>query len=139
MTWVCPDCKKEFRNTNQWHSCARVALGDHLAHKSVEVVATVDELIGRVREFGLVTINPVKTSIQVKAKATFLSLKVKKNHVEIEFQMADRGDEAVNFPVYQSMRISRNRLLHCAVLEGPEDVTLELVGWLRDSYELVKA
>jgi hypothetical protein len=28
--WTCPECGKKFRNKNQWHSCYRVSLEDHI-------------------------------------------------------------------------------------------------------------
>jgi hypothetical protein len=39
-----------------------------------------------------ITVNPVKTSIQIKASATFLSIKVKKTHLELEFQLSEEID-----------------------------------------------
>jgi len=134
MPWTCPKCKKEFRNKNQVHSCAKVDLRDHLKNKSPQVIATVDKLMRELGKFGEITINPVKTSVQVKAGATFLSIKPKKEYTEIEFQLSEEVDK---FPVYKNIRISKNRVLHFAVLKSPQEVNIQLVSWLKKSYELV--
>jgi len=134
MTWICPKCKKEFKNTNQAHSCARVDLEDHLKNKSPQAKATFDKLMQELNKLGKINLNPVKTSIQVKATATFLSIKLKRDNVEIEFQL---GSEINESPVYKNFRISKNRVLHFAVLESPQDVDAKLVNLLKKSYELV--
>jgi hypothetical protein len=134
MTWICPNCKKEFRNKNQVHSCAKVDLKDHLKNKSPQVIATFDKLMRGLDKFGEITINPVKTSVQVKAGATFLSIKPKKEYTEIEFQLSEEVDK---FPVYKNIRISKNRVLHFAVLKSPQEVNTQLISWLKKSHELV--
>ena len=135
MTWICPECKKEFRNKNQAHSCARVDLEDHLKNKSPQVKVTFDKLMRELRKFGEITLDPVKTSIQVKTISTFLSIRPKKMSIEIEFQL---GSEVKEPPVYKNFRISKNRVLHFAVLKSPEDVNVKLMNLLKKSYELVK-
>jgi hypothetical protein len=134
MTWTCPDCQREFRNTNQWHSCIKADVADHLRDKSAAVVAAFDKLSRGIEGFGEMTISPVKTAIQFKAGATFLSVKIKKDYVELEFQL---GELVERFPVYRSVRVSKNRVVHLVVIEGPEGVDKQLMGWLRASYVLV--
>ena len=134
MTWICPNCKKEFRNKNQAHSCAKVDLKDHLKNKSPQVIATFDKLMRELDKFGEINLNPVKTSVQVKAGATFLSIKPKKEYTEIEFQL---GEEVDRLPIYKNIRISKNRVLHFAILKSPKEVNIQLVNWLKKSYELV--
>ena len=134
MTWICPNCKKEFKNKNQAHSCAKVDLKEHLKNKSPQVKATFDKLMRELGKLGKITINPVKTSIQVKATATFLSIIPRKDYMEIEFQLGSERDE---LPVYKNFRISKNRVLHFAILKDPQEVNTKLMNWLKKSYELV--
>ena len=134
MTWICPNCKKEFKNKNQAHSCAKVDLKEHLKNKSPQVKATFDKLMRELGKLGKITINPVKTSIQVKATATFLSIIPRKDYMEIEFQLGSERDE---LPIYKNFRISKNRVLHFAILKDPQEVNTKLMNWLKKSYELV--
>lgn len=135
MTWKCPNCQKEFKHKNQWHSCAVVSVEDHLKNKTDEIKEIVYLLLDAVKEFGEIKINPVKTSIQVKTLSTFLSIKPKKNHVEIEFQL---NRELREHGVFKLFPISANRILHVATIEYPHDVTPELVDVIKEAYILIK-
>ena len=134
MTWTCPTYGREFRNKNQEHSCARVPVDDHFKNKPIEIRMIYDRLMQEVTRFGDISVNPVNTPIQVKAGATFLSVRPKRDRLEIEFQL---GREIAKLPVTKSLRISKNRVLHVAVLESYEQVNQELTQWLREAYELV--
>jgi len=132
--WTCPNCGKKFRNQNQEHSCARVPVDAHLKNKPAGIRMIYDRLMQEVHRFGDISVNPVKSSIQVKAGANFLSIRAKKDRVEIDFFL-DR--EVTKSPISRTFRISAHRVLHSAVLESYEQVNKELVNWLRESYELV--
>ena len=134
MTWTCPLCGRAFRNTNQWHSCETRDLDHHLARKSPAVREMVATLVDAANDFGAIDIDPVKTSIQLKAGSTFLSIRPKKYHLEIDFSLGRRVDV---FPVYRSTRISGNRVLHQAILEHADDIDAPLIALLREAYELV--
>lgn len=135
MPWTCPVCKREFRHANQWHSCARLSPEDHLRKASARVAAMYEKLLRDIRTLEGVNIDAVKAGIMVKAPATFLAVKVKKDRLEIEFQL---GREAPIDVVYKSLRISKKRFLHRAVLEEPPDVSAELLRCLKESYEMIR-
>ena len=78
--------------------------------------------------------NPVRSVIQLKAGATFLSIKPRKNHVELEFQLGRRIDE---FPIHLAVKISGKRFLHFLYLQDPEDIDKLLITWLHESYHLI--
>jgi hypothetical protein len=134
MSWNCPDCDRTFRHTNQWHSCIRVTVSDHLKNKPDFVKEILHKLIGTVTAFDGVVVDPVKTAIQFKCGATFLSVKVKKDCLLLEFQLCAEVDE---FPIYRNVRVSRERVLHFAALEEPTEIDGPLVGWLREAYDLI--
>ena len=134
MSWICPECGKSFRNRNQWHSCYALNLEDHLRNKPEGIRNTVNQLLNEVGRFGPIELNPVKSVIQVKAGATFLSIKPKKDFIELEFQL---GEEIDQFPVHRTVRISGKRVLHFLYIQGREDISDQLLDWLRRSYQLV--
>ncbi len=135
MPWKCSTCNKQFKNRNQTHSCYTVSLDEHLNNKSKTVIDTFDKLLKEVNKFGKIDLNPVKTSIQFKAKATFLSVKIKKHSLDIEFQLTE---EISTLPVYKTFKISTNRVLHFLKLEKPSELNNKVLGWLKKSYELMK-
>lgn len=132
--WTCPECGKKFRNKNQWHSCYRLSLNDHLKNKPGNIQNTILLLIRNIEQFGPLQLNPVKSSIQVKAGATFLSIRAKKDLVELEFQLSRSIED---FPVHRVVRISGKRYLHFVYIQDPEDVDETLLDWLKESYGLV--
>lgn len=134
MNWICPECGKSFRNKHQWHSCYKLSIEDHLKMRPPRIRELVFLLISEIRQFGSVDINPVKSVIQVKAGATFLSIKPKKDHIELEFQL----DETIDyFPVHKYVIISGKRTLHYIYVQEKEDIDDQLLRWLRQSYRLV--
>jgi len=136
MPWTCPECGKEFKNPNQEHSCVRVPLDEHLKNKPAVIRMIHDRLIMEVQRFGPYTLNPVKSSIQVKAGATFLSIKPKKDRVDLEFFLSREVDQP---PITKSFRVSGNSVMTCASLDNVMHVNETLVGWLKESYELIRA
>lgn len=134
MSWTCPRCEKQFRNTNQWHSCYVINLEKHFKNKSDKTKNLFEKIWQPLKKLEGVSLNPVKSSVQVKAGATFLSIKPKKEHLEIEFQLAEEYSE---FPVYRIVRISGKRLLHFAIIEETGDITPALIKVLKKSYKLV--
>jgi len=134
MTWTCPQCGRNFKNHNQWHSCEKRDLDHHFATRSPGVKLMVAKLIEAANDFGVVELDTVKTSIQLKAGPTFLSIRPKKNHLEIDFSLGRRVD---SFPIYKSTRISGKRVLHQATVEHADDIDGSLVALLHEAYELV--
>jgi hypothetical protein len=134
MSWTCPECGKSFRNRNQWHSCYTLKVEDHIRNKSRHIQDLVFFLISRLYEFGPIDLNPVKSVIQVKSGATFLSIKPKKDYVELEFQLGETMD---TFPVHKIIRISGKRVLHFVYIQKKDDINEQLLHWLKDSYDLV--
>ncbi len=135
MNWKCPDFGKIFRNKNQWHSCYIVNIENHLKNKNQNIQETVKFLIEKIREFGDIKLNPVKSVIKVRSGATFMSIKLKKEYIELEFQL---GYEVNEFPIHRAVRISKNRVLHFLTIDSIEDVDEQLIKWLNDSFKLVK-
>lgn len=134
MPWTCPDCGKTFQITNQWHSCFKLSVDDHFANKSPQVKEVVDHLLDKVSNIGKWTLNPVKSAILLRSTANFLSIKTKKDHVELEFQLNREEDI---FPIHKIQRLSKNRVVHSLVLDHPEDINSQVLGWIRESYDLV--
>src|SRR5210317_1486350 len=98
MGWRCPECGKTFRNTNQWHSCYRLDQSAHLINKPEHIIEAYKKLHEAIVGFGDVEINSVKTAIQIRAGATFLTIKLKSDHIILEFQL----NHAINdFPVHK--------------------------------------
>ena len=135
MPWTCPECGKSFRNTNQWHSCYIIDIEIHLRNKSAIIKDLYHRLESIINKFGTIEINPIKTAIQFRSGATFLTVRIRPQFLELEFQL-DR--EVDLFPVHKKVKISGKRTLHFVYIQDPADVNDQLISWLNESYLLVK-
>ena len=134
MTWSCPKCKRIFKHKNQWHSCVRIEAENHFSDKDPNVKKMYEKIVREVRKFGEVNVSPVKSSIMLKSKGTFVAIKPKLGSLDIEFF----AEEEINdYPILKSLRVSKRRVAHLVRLENPKDINKQLLNWLRHSYNLV--
>ncbi len=75
----CPTCGRQFRNTNQDHSCMITDLESHFVNKQQNVIETFTVIKNEVMKLEGVKINSVKNAILFQAKSNFLAVKLKKS------------------------------------------------------------
>lgn len=134
MSWICPNCEREFRGKNQFHSCEQSTIDQHIADKPEFIVEIFHTLLDLVAEFGDVELLPLKTAIQVKSNSTFLSIYLKKNKVHLEFQL---GYESKLKPITKAVRISKHRVFHHADIFSIKEFDSEFTILLRDAFNTV--
>lgn len=118
----------------QWHSCSLVDVEEHFINKAPIIKAAFEKLMQKVESFGDITVNPVKSSIQVKTGATFLGVKPKKDSMEIEFFLSyELKDDIVN----KILVMSKNRIVHYVTVHTPANINAELISLIRKSYKLI--
>ena len=135
MTWSCPRCGRSFHRKDQPHSCELRDIESHFTGKSDHLRPLYELLVGRIRDFGPVKISPVKNAIIISAKTTFLAIKPRRGHLELEF-LLDHPVE--DFPITQSVRASMNRYAHFIKVDRREDINDQLMDWLLQSYNTVE-
>ncbi len=131
--WACPECGRQFRNTSQAHSCARTTPESFFEQRPPELLAAYQKLLAALRRFGPVRVDGVKNGIMLKAETTFLAVKLKRDRIDLEFLLDAAVDEP---PVYKTGQAWKSRVAHFVAVEGPDDITPKLVGWLRKSWRL---
>ena len=129
--WNCPNCGRNFRNTNQDHSCMITDLESHFVNKQQKVIETFTVIKNEVMKLEGVKINSVKNAILFQAKSNFLAVKPKKNHLDIEFVLDKRIE---GFPIYKTVQATKLKLAHFVRLEHPDEVDNQLIGWITDAY-----
>ncbi len=133
MTWICETCGRKFKNTNQWHSCEQSTIEQHINGKPEFLVEIFHKLLDVVSEFGDIELLPLKTTIQVKRKSTFLSIYLKKNKVHLEFQTKDEKKLSC---ITKSIRISKNRVFHHLDIRDISEINGDLIIIFREAYNL---
>ena len=134
MPWTCPLCKRPFKYNSQAHSCVQVSPDSILDSKSEITRKIYKKLITAIQQFGPFDISAARKDIYLKHPGTFLAIKPKKDELDVEFYLSALTDE---FPVYKTLRTSKNRVVHYVRLDDPKQIDKQLIHWLQLSYKPV--
>jgi len=104
------------------------------AGKDAAVRATYDRLLEVLRTFGSLREDPKKTSIHLVNTSGFAGVHPRKSFLYLNVRMARplQGER-----IAKSEQVSKNRYHNEVKLTCPDDVDAELVGWLKEAYDLV--
>lgn len=133
--WTCPICNRQFKNTNQDHSCIVTPIESHFLNKQQHVIDTFEKLKDEVLRFEKVRINSVKNAILFTAKSHFLAVKPKKGWLDIEFVLDEKIE---GFPIHKTVQATKNKWAHFMRLQSVEEVDKQLIKWLMRAYEISK-
>lgn len=133
MTWICPKCSRKFKNNNQSHDCTYGSVEQHLAKSNKVVQHAAQVLLAFVQKLGPVQISSVKSGILVAGTANFLSIKPKKERLEVEFLLKE---EITEFPVYRTFRVSKTKVAHYISIDSATDLDALIKGWIKKAYLL---
>lgn len=131
MTWICPECKRNFKNTNQSHSCVTINIETLFAGKQQIVYELFQTLKYEVKQFGEINISATLSSVMFSAKGTFLAIKPKQKYLDIEFVLDYPTHE---FPIIKNVQISKKGYAHFIRLENLQDIDHQLLQWLKQAY-----
>lgn len=131
--WVCPNCRRTFKNKNQWHSCVQVKDEAIFQNKNSQLKKIYDTLKKEVLKFGKVSISPVKSVVLFKTRSTFLAVKPRKESIEMEFIL----ERALNeFPVHKTFQYTKKKVVHFVLLDDVNQIDSQILNWLKESYQL---
>ena len=131
--WRCTHCGRKFAKRNQRHSCLAHTVEDHFRGKDPQIRQTYELLIARLREFGPLRVDAVKSSVNLVSKYHFGGLSVRSDYIRLGFL----SDEVI-----EDERITRrqkqgpNKVSHWVRLRSPRDVDGRLMSWLKKAYTL---
>jgi hypothetical protein len=132
--WKCLECGREFANKNQWHSCVTMTVDDLLEDKPENVGRTLKKLITEVKKLGDVTVDTVKTGINLGARAHFGMIFVQKSGINLEFELDRKIDDPRFAKVWPELMTGN--YAYRVKLTKEEDVDKKLLGWLKKAYSL---
>ena len=129
--WTCPECGRQFRNKNQWHSCVTISVDDHFEDRPERLRDTFDKLLGELRRLGEIRVDAVKMGINLARRSHFAMVFVKRDWINLEFTVK-RKLESPRFE--RAFRIYEDNFGYRVRLREPGDVDGELLGWLKMAY-----
>jgi hypothetical protein len=108
---------------------------DHLAGKGPKVARVYERLIRELQQFGPVRIEPKKTSIHLINRFGFAGVYTRKEYINLEVHL---NYQLNGKRISKAEQASANRFHHTIKLSDPEDIDAELLGWLKQAYDLKK-
>ena len=118
---------------NQTHSCGSYTVEQHLGGKSSDVISLYEQFVALVKRCGPVTIVPAKTRIGFQVRMIFTALSVRQRSLDCHVVLSRRLESA-RFMRIQSL--SPRNHVHYFSIKSPEDLDDEVLGWLREAYEV---
>jgi len=106
---------------------------DHLKDKEPVVTAIYEKLIEELHKFGTLKIEPKKTSIHLGNRFGFAGVYTRKDYMNLEVHLRNKLNSKRISKVEQA---SPNRFHHTIKISTPKEVDKELLGWLKEAYEL---
>ena len=133
--WTCKKCGRVFKNANQQHTCKLISKADLFIKRPDNLKTLYDKVVAVIKTFGEFREETVLPDvIFFKTKSTFMAVKVKKDHLDIEFFL----DHLENVPpVSKYLQTSKNRVAHIVPIDTSQDINSQLKKWMRASYRLI--
>src|ERR1051325_8132065 len=125
MPWICPKCGRQFKHATNYHSCVRVNADSLFTGKNPNVKKVYDKILKETKKFGSVNVSPVQSGIMLKNVSTFLSMRLGKSWLDIDFALPQETNE---FPIYKAFRYTKTKVVHYVRLESPKEVDKQLVN-----------
>jgi predicted transport protein len=130
--WTCPNCGRTFKRKDQQHTCTLISKDSLFAKRPPGLKTLYEKIVKQVEKFGNYreeTVNP--DVIFFKTKSTFLAVKVKKDHLDIEFFLDHLEDTP---PVSKYLQTSKYRVAHVVPVDRVEEINEQLISWIKNSY-----
>ena len=106
---------------------------DHLKDKEPAVTEMYEKLIKELQKFGALKIEPKKTSIHLGNRFGFAGVYTRKDYINLEVHL---NHKLTSKRVSKVEQASKNRFHHTIKLNSGKEIDKELLGWLKDAYEL---
>ena len=108
---------------------------DHLKDKEPIVSSIYERLIAELQKFGQLKIEPKKTSIHLGNRFGFAGVYTRKDYINLEVHL---NHKLTGKRISKVEQASANRFHHTIKLTSVQEVDKELLGWLKQAYELKK-
>ena len=129
--WRCPECGREFRHRNQWHSCVVVSVDSHFEGRPPWMRQALDEMVCRLEQAaGPVRTDAVKGTIALAAGARFAEIALGARSMRVGFLLRRIETD----PRLERTVDAGRWAMHTIVLDRLEDVDDQVIGWLAEAY-----
>jgi hypothetical protein len=132
--WTCPQCRRQFKNRNQSHSCGQFTVEALLDGRPAGVIELYDRLAEVIGQCGEVVVAPTKTTVLFKVRTVFASVAIAKNWLDVVLVLGRRAKHRR----FKKAQAEYPGIVHWLRIERIDEIDEDLVGWLREAYEHCK-
>ena len=133
--WKCPKCKRRFQSKNQSHSCVIVKEKDLFLNSNRNVIEIYNLLKSHCQGICAFKIDTTKSCLYFVDQQRFLAIKPKKSGLILEYMLNRIVDR---FPVIKIVEIGKFRYAHRLMLDQPEDLNFEVLGWIEEAHSVLQ-
>lgn len=105
----------------------------HLQDKAPVVAEMYKKLVTELQKFGPLKIEPKKTSIHLGNRFGFAGVYTRKDYINLEVHL---NHKLTGNRISKVEQASANRYHHTIKLSTIGDIDKELLGWLKEAYDL---
>jgi predicted transport protein len=131
MSWVCPRCKRTFRQVNQRHACGVGSTITLLKDRSPALVELYGQLESTVRSFGDVEVVTGNRYALFRTTRIFADLTVMRDALRVAIHL----DRKANAPCFTKIGRDGKRVSHVALVRTVKDLRT-IVPFLRQAFNL---
>ena len=131
--WRCPDCRREFANRNQTHSCGRHTLAQHFRDKNPAIRTLFNAVSEAIRAIGPVRVLPEKTRIAFQVRMSFAQVTPRRQWLDGHVVLARRLES----PRFRKIEtFSPRNHVHTFRIHDVSEIDDEFRAWLAEAYRV---
>ncbi len=129
--WTCPSCKRQFKTTNQSHSCVDTTIDDLFLNKPDHLVLAFDTLMTHVLTWDPVSLGASKNTVVFTNKKAFLIVKPMTKVLDIKFYY----NEPLNSDRLHKVSEFYGKYAHHIRVSDEVEITDEVLHLIRKGFE----
>jgi hypothetical protein len=134
--WTCPKCKRKFEKKGQSHSCTVYPIEKHFKGKEGVARPLYDELKAKIRkDIGAFREESLPCCIHFVSTFTFAGVYALRDKIRIHFGL---DYELKDKRIDKYSRMSANRFFYSIDVKDKKEIDKELIGWLKQAYNIKK-
>jgi hypothetical protein len=132
--WTCPQCRRQFANRNQAHSCGQFTVQQLLEGKPPDMIELFERLDELIRGCGEVEVAPTKTRVLYKVRTVFASVAICKNWLDLVFVLGRR----VKHRRIKKAQQEYPGIVHFLRIVRADDLNDDLARWSQEAHDHCK-
>ncbi len=129
--WTCPRCERQFKTTNQSHSCVQTTIDDLFAKRPDHLLLAFDTLLTQLMDWEPISVGPSKNTVVFTNRKAFLIIRPMQKVLDIKFYY----DEALSSERIHKITEYNGKYAHHIRIQDEIEIDEEILGLIRQGYQ----